>query len=321
MTNAALKASWQLPMIRTVSSRRPVILLYHDTPAAPCQASLDRAVFERHVQFLTEHFDVLSAGDGWKRRRARDRIRVLVTFDDGFRNNAEVAVPILRKYRVPAVFFVCSRHATPGRYLWFSYLRALERHFRGNGFTFRTEFMDMAPARRCATVGRLRELLLNLQPHPSAMYAAIENELPRLEDFVCRGELDDRYAGMTEEQVQEIAADPLFDVGVHTADHPFLTKCSPDEATRQIETNQSWIERQMSRSCRAIAYPSGDYNGQVLDSCARLGISEGYAVAPRLKGRRELQLPRIGVYSAELDVLGFKVQWGNTLRALRVRVG
>ena len=115
-----------------------------------------------------------------------------MTFDDGFRNNAEVAVPILRKYRVPAVFFVCSRHATPGRYLWFSYLRALERHFRGNGFTFCQEFMDMTPTQRVATVARLREHLLNLQPHPSAMYAAIENELPQLEDFVSRGELEDR---------------------------------------------------------------------------------------------------------------------------------
>jgi peptidoglycan/xylan/chitin deacetylase (PgdA/CDA1 family) len=321
MKNAALRASWRFPLIRTLSSRRPVILLYHDTPAAAFPTSLDRGVFERHVRFLTEHFDVISASDRRRSRRGIDRIQVLVTFDDGFRNNAEVAVPILRKYRVPAVFFVCSRHATPGRYLWFSYLRALERHFPGNGFTFRREFMDMTSTQRGATVARLREHLLNLQPHPSAMYTAIENELPRLEDFVSPGELEDRYAGMTEEQVQAIAADPLFDVGGHTADHPFLTRCTPDEATSQIETNRRWVERQTSRACRAIAYPSGDYDGQVLDSCERLGVGEGYAVAARLRGRRELQLPRIGIYAAGLDVLGFKVQWGNALRALGLRVG
>ena len=285
MKNAVLRTSWRFPLIRTVSSCRPVILLYHDTPAAPCQPSLDRGVFERHIRFLTEYFDVISAGNRLERRRVLDRIQVLVTFDDGFRNNAEVAVPILRKYRVPALFFISSRHATPGRYLWFSYLLALERHFRGNGFTFRGEFMDMAPARRSATVGRLREQLLNLTPHPSAMYEAIDEELPRLEDLVPRGELLDRYAGMTAEQVQEIAADPLFDIGVHTADHPFLTKCSPDEAVSQIEANRIWIERQTSRPCRTIAYPSGDYDSDVLDTCARLGMSEGYAVAPHLRGR------------------------------------
>ena len=168
---------------------------------------------------------------------------------------------------------------------------------------------------------RLQKELLNLTPHPSAMYAAIDEELPPLEDFVPRAELADRYAGMTAEQVQDIAADPLFEVGVHTADHPFLTKCSPDEAASQIEANRIWIERQTSRTCRTIAYPSGDYDVDVLNTCARLGMSEGYAVDPHPGGRPELQIARIGIYSPELDVLGFKVQWGNTLRTLGLQVG
>src|SRR5687767_9803882 len=105
MKNAALRASWRFPLIRTMTSRQPVIVLYHDTPAAPGHAALDSEVFERHVRFLVEHFDLASTEDGRKSRRAVDRIQVLVTFDDGFRNNAEVAAPILRKYRVPALFF------------------------------------------------------------------------------------------------------------------------------------------------------------------------------------------------------------------------
>jgi peptidoglycan/xylan/chitin deacetylase (PgdA/CDA1 family) len=153
------------------------------------------------------------------------------------------------------------------------------------------------------------------------MYAAIDEELPRMEDLVSRCELEDRYAGMTAEHVQEIATDPLFDVGNHTADHPFLTKCTADEAIRQVEANRSWIEHQTSRTCDAVAYPNGDYDDEVLDMCERLRLREGYTVMPRVRGRRELQQPRVGIYSAELDVLGFKVQWGNTLRALRLPVG
>ena len=123
-----------------VTSCRPVIVLYHDVPSTPDGVSLDRETFERQIQLMSRHFELVSPGDPFRPRRALDRIRVLVTFDDGFRNNVEVAAPILRKYGVPALFFICSRHATPGRYLWFAYLRALERHFPERGFVFRGEF-------------------------------------------------------------------------------------------------------------------------------------------------------------------------------------
>jgi peptidoglycan/xylan/chitin deacetylase (PgdA/CDA1 family) len=230
-------------------------------------------------------------------------------------------VPGLRQYRVPATFFLCSRHAAPGRYLWFAYLQALEAHFPSGSFSFRGHVMDMSPDQRSATMARLRTWLLELTPHPAAMYGAIEDELPRLEDFVSAEYLADHYAGMTVEQIQEVASDSLFTIGAHTADHPFLTKCRPDEVVRQLDTNREWLEGIVATRCGAVAYPSGDYDDDVLNHCHALGFDDGYALTPRSGLRPELQVPRVGVYSTSLDVLGMKVQWGNVLRALRYPIG
>lgn len=115
-----------------------------------------------------------------------------------------------------------------------------------------------------------RETLLHLEPHPVAMYDAIENELPHLEDFVNPTELSDNFAGMTEEQVGELAAHPLFSVGVHTVDHPFLTKCDSEEAFRQIKDNKTWIEEVTNGRCEAIAYPVGEYNREIVEQCRAL---------------------------------------------------
>jgi peptidoglycan/xylan/chitin deacetylase (PgdA/CDA1 family) len=320
VVTGALRASWKLPFIGSVTSRRPIVLLYHGTPPRRSGVSMPADAFEQHIQFLTRHFECVPIG-GRRKRRAFDRIQVAVTFDDGFRNNATIAAPILRKYRVPATFFLCSRHAEPNGYLWFAYLEALEENFRGNGFSFRGQFMDMSPGQRPETMARLREWLLELTPHPAAMYSAIESELPQLEDFISSEYLSEHYAGMTVEQIQEVAADPLFTVGVHTADHPFLTKCQPDEAIRQLDTNRRWIERTVATRCDIVAYPSGDYDDDVLTRCHGLGFTGGYALTPRSDTRPELQVPRVGVYSTSLDVLGMKVQWGNVLRALRYPVG
>ncbi len=316
-----LTVGWQFPLIRALSSSHPVILLYHGTPAEGDGTVVDGKVFERHIAFLKQHFELVSPNNLGKNRKALDRIRVLLTFDDGFRNHAEVVAPILRRHDVAAIFFVCSRHATPGKYLWFNYLRALEKHFRGNGFYFRGEFVKMSPDQRRLSIQGLSEFLLNSTPHPAAMYQAIDEELPRLEDFLSGEELANCYAGMTAEQVGELATDPLFSIGAHTVDHPLLTKCEREEAFRQIQDGKTWIEQVCNQRCDAIAYPSGDYNVELLRQCHDLGFTRGYVVTPILNAKPELELPRIGIYSTSLDILGFKVQWGNFMRAFRIKVG
>ena len=246
---------------------------------------------------------------------------MLLSFDDGMRNNATVVAPILRRHRIPALFFVCSRHATPGRYLWFMYLRALERHFAGNGFRFRGEFIDLTPAQRQASVRRLREFLLTLTPHPAAMYQVIDGELPRLEDFVSEPVIADSYAGMTAEQVGELADRQLFVLGIHTVDHPFLTKCNSQELMQQMQHNKIWIESACQSPCNIVAYPSGDYNEAVMDCNRRLGIAQGYAVVRKMNSNSSYEIARMGIYGTSLDVLGFKAYWGNHMRRFNVNVG
>ncbi len=319
VVRSLLRVGWRWPFARVLAPRRPVIVLYHGVPAGA--GDLDRAVFEQHVRFLKQNFAFVSPHDAESPRHPHDRIRLLLTFDDGFRNNAEVVAPILRDHQVPALFFVSSRHAAPGRYLWFSHLQALEKSFPGDTLSFRGQTFEMSPAGRRQSIERLQAILLGLRPHPSAMYQALETELPHLEEFVSRREVSDRYAGMTAEQIAELSADPLFSIGAHTIDHPFLTRCESLEALHQIQGNQAWLEAVCGRRCDAIAYPSGDYDADVLDACSKAGFTRGYAVSTRIDSSSPLEQARLGIYSTSTDVLGFKVQWGHLMRDLLIPVG
>lgn len=306
---------WRLPLTRTLAQRDPVIVVYHGVPRR--NAPITAEIFERHVQFLLRHFDLVGPASLGKQRTRSSRITVLLTFDDGLRNHAEVVAPILAKYSIPAVFFVPSRHAQAGRYLWFSYLHVLERSFRANGFLFRGEFMSMSRGGRSETVRRLRRWLLELTPHPSAMYDVIEQELPRLEDFASQEVLADHAAGMTGEQVAEIAQNPLFTVGVHTVDHPLVTRCDPTEAIRQIQENRLWLEKLTGRACDLIAYPASDFNVAVLQQCRDLGFTWGFSEQRKVGDDARLQLPRVGVYFPSLTELGCKVRWGDVITAVK----
>jgi peptidoglycan/xylan/chitin deacetylase (PgdA/CDA1 family) len=168
---------------------------------------------------------------------------------------------------------------------------------------------------------RLWNILVALTPHPSAMYEAIEDELPRLEDFISPRDLANCYAGMSAEQLAELAGDSLFSIGVHTVDHPFLTRCEPAEALRQIRDNRAWIEETCGHTCDGIAYPGGDYDGQVIGLCRAAGLSRGYCLSRSVNLTPQMEIPRLGIYSTSTDVLGLKAQWGSLMRSMHLPVG
>lgn len=309
----------RVPVARLFSPRSVTILMYHGIPRQSYGVGgVDASGFEEHVRFLTKHFSVVANDHIEARRYPLNRPRVLLMFDDGFRNNAEVAAPILRAYGVPATFFVCSRHTTPGKFLWFSYLSALHTHFPGNELSFRDRLLDMGSGRE-RTIQHLTHELLQLNPHPSEMYRVIEEELPQLEDFVKPEQLNDNYAGMTAEQVEELSSGPLFSFGAHTVDHPFLTRCSEQELNYQISEDKRHLEQLTRKPCDMIAYPCDDYNYSVLECCRSVGFRWGYSVNRQLSADPRLEMRRVGVYSRSLSALTLKAVWGNLLPASRLR--
>lgn len=360
LADAVLGLLWRPRALKLLSSRRPVVLMYHSAAPGPGDY-FGPDVFERHVRSLKSRYHVVGPEECRRVRSRTEEIDVLLTFDDGFLNNAVYVAPILKRHQVPAIFFVSTRHCSGGRTLWFAYLSALSRWFPEDELVLDGVAYDLGPRERKRSLRRLRDYLLSLRPHPQAMYEKIERSLPSIGGFVPPTHLTDHYAGMTWDHIREISRDPLFEIGVHTVDHPFLTLCDEGEMAGQIRVNREELERVTGKQLRSIAYPLGDYDARVVAKCMDLGIEERYAVDIRRgtgDGRRETKdegrgtgdrrretkdrrrvtknekrrtmnderatsddIPRVGIYRPSLSILGFKVQWGNVLRRTPLRFG
>ena len=87
---------------------RVVTLCYHSIHPSLPFASASPAEFERHLEWLGEWCDVIpfrsvhDAASG----PTRGRPVVAITFDDGYADNHEFALPLLQKYRLPATIFL-----------------------------------------------------------------------------------------------------------------------------------------------------------------------------------------------------------------------
>jgi|GEM_PF-330160 len=107
------------------------ILMYHKVSNLPPErevpyCNVPIASFEAQMNFLAKSdLDVVTLDqlEGWLRGKAlgRRRKKVVITFDDGFQDNYLHAVPILKKHRLPATFFVIT--GAVGRNAPFDHLR------------------------------------------------------------------------------------------------------------------------------------------------------------------------------------------------------
>src|SRR5574338_854149 len=89
------------------------ILSYHRTLTTPdsiLHDAIDLAGFERHMTFLAEEFNVLPLSEACEllSRGKLPARAVAITFDDGYADNEKVALPILKRLRLPAAFFIAT---------------------------------------------------------------------------------------------------------------------------------------------------------------------------------------------------------------------
>jgi peptidoglycan/xylan/chitin deacetylase (PgdA/CDA1 family) len=104
----------RFPAVRNATDRwrgrsRLTVLAYHQVkePADDC-STVSPAAFTEQMRHLKRHYDVVSLSDGVAAVTAGGPARrlVAITFDDGYRDNATIAAPILRSLGLPACFFV-----------------------------------------------------------------------------------------------------------------------------------------------------------------------------------------------------------------------
>jgi peptidoglycan/xylan/chitin deacetylase (PgdA/CDA1 family) len=86
---------------------RVVVLCYHSIDPGKWFASASPALFERHLEWLKEHCEVIPFRNA-AQAAAEDlsgRPRVAITFDDGYADNFDYAFPLLHKHGLSATFF------------------------------------------------------------------------------------------------------------------------------------------------------------------------------------------------------------------------
>ena len=221
------------------------------SPNRSLVVSLER--FEEQVRTLSENCQVVSMDEILSHtRRSTGAFVVAVTFDDGYRDNLEHALPILQKYKVPATIYMTTRFLVGDTTMWWrelwellqsSYEFSVILHGKPKSWKIGSRRLKI----QCFK--DLRHLLLN---------GSKESFLDLSEQFKTGG--SSRNYGdlcLSMEDILELAKGGLVTIGSHTHNHYSLAKLKDYEVLEEYIQSKKILEEVIGKPVRHLAYPYG----------------------------------------------------------------
>lgn len=281
------------------SHRRLSILMYHRIvprrdpllPAIP-----DVHQFDQHMRWLRRWCHVLPLAEA--SRRLRDGMlpprAACLTFDDGYADNVELALPVLRRHGLSACFFIATGYLDGGR-MWND---AVIEHVRGAAgplLDLRHLGLECHPVHDWRhKILALDQLLLRLKYLPFGQRQEIADQLapPRAPGLM-----------MSCDQVRQLHHAGM-ELGAHTVRHPILALLPAAAARSEIGAGKAALERLIDGPVACFAYPNGkpgqDYDGRHVRMVAELGFQAAVSTqaAAAHHACDPLQLPRFTPWDA-----------------------
>ncbi len=275
----------------------PVILCYHRVVCAEADPHLLTVTpenFRAQLEFIRKigqpiSLDALSAGLAIG---ALPTGGVVLTFDDGYLDNLELALPILREFDIPATIYIATGPVGSDREFWWD---DLERLLLGPGTLPRILRLEID--------GRAREWDLGEAPNDTAANAAwsvldpgdwsarqmlftdLHATLRPLAEALQQNVLDQLraltggpaaarpfYRCLNAAELQTLAAEPLITLGAHTVTHCDLDFRTADEQAAEIDGSRRQLETIIGRRVDHFSYPYGSFNDDSRAVCARSGF-------------------------------------------------
>lgn len=179
------------------------------------------------------------------------------TFDDGYRNNRDFALPIMREFDAPFTVFVTGDFAAGQGRLWWVALEMVVAKADRIEVTIGNAAVTLdasTPAAKCIAFDRLHGWLRALPGEHD-----VRREMSALcarhgidEDAICR------ELCLSFDELKPFAAEPLVTIGAHSLTHCNLAKQSEEVARQEIADSRARIEAELQRPVLHMAYPYGD---------------------------------------------------------------
>jgi peptidoglycan/xylan/chitin deacetylase (PgdA/CDA1 family) len=275
---AALKGVGAMDGGRLLRRRAVRILAYHGVDRAQDPVlnfdglQIEPEVFRRQLEFLGRKYRVGDPGAVLRRWPEGGRAEpgaVVITFDDGYRNNLTEAAPILREFGFPALFFLATGFLDGTHRPWWYRVRAALRDTTRLAMNWMGRPLPLDGMVCRVAAAACIEAALRVRPGDE-----VESLVSRIESELDAGTGSDTYPFLTWDEVRALAG-LGFSIGVHTETHASLGQTPIEQVRREVVEAAARIRRETGQAPWCFSYPYGgpaNVRGDMRDILVAAGL-------------------------------------------------
>lgn len=255
------------------------ILMYHRFSTHPEPFKIPASDFAKQLHFLSHHFNFISLGHfeqvlSGKREDLPDN-PLIITIDDGYRDNYTVAWPVLKQYNVPATIFLTTDFIDKKRWLWSNQLEYTLRNTKRQQFSF--PLVETEETFLVDSFTTWHETQLKIFNHCRHLDDRSRIDLlKRLADHL-RVDVPEESCGDFEplswDEIREMQKAGIA-FGSHTRTHPILSRLDPAALQEEVTGSRKLLENKLQQEVRGFCYPNGqpaDISKGVVDQVRQAG--------------------------------------------------
>lgn len=256
-----------LALRSSVSTQSLTVLTYHRFPNAHGPELFDDDVvdvtpeaFERQIICLKRHFTFVGVDElcAFAAGKNIPQNSIAVTFDDGYLDNYEQALPILQRHGARATFFLSTAYIDERRIYWWDRVSYIVK--RSSVPTISLDYpyrVDIPLGDRNLANERVQRIV---KTHPSLELERFLEQFARAAGVAWSRKLERSFADrllLTWDHVRELKRAGM-DIESHTRTHRVLQTLAPLEIEDELAGSRADLERELGQRSRAVAYPVGN---------------------------------------------------------------
>lgn len=230
--------------------------------------------FEKQLKFIRKHYNICNPRDFYNSKQ-QNGISIFLTFDDGYKDNYDIAYPLLKKYSIPAAFFIVTSLPDTNDWLFHDKLRFLVQ----NGKIIQDE---------------AEEVLTKLNQGEDIKQEFVQKvedewknfEMPRLM--------------MNWKEIKEID-NSGFIVGSHTHMHKPLLFLDSSQREEELKRSIEILSHKLNKEITHFAYPNGLYDNDCFKMFNNSSLQFVYTTKPGINKQTDspYEIKRIGINASD----------------------
>jgi len=275
-------------MMRQLKKKRVIILMYHRFSQKPQPFKIQQSIFENQIKFLKKKYNFISLKHYSEvlngKRDDLPNNPIIITIDDGYRDNYTYAYPVLKKYSIPATIFLATDFISHKAWLWSNKLEYILKNSRKKDFDLVLgNKKDHFSVDGFNNWHRTQLAIFNYcAEQRNDMKNEIMHELSRSLSVDVPSQTVGDFQALTWDQIIEMSHNGI-EFGSHTCSHPILSRLTNEQVKYEIVHSKNEIEKMIQKQVDLFCYPNGtlaDFTPTTIDILRSSSYSAAVTTIP-----------------------------------------